>query len=235
MLAMHMLHTLLSTAAIEQPPAGALLWRELRVGMTPEQTAAALRGVDGVSEVSVNRSRKGKLKSIAIKYTQSGVLIGDTRVEIVPTFEGETLQEVSLTGRACASVAAERMNLLRESLKAKYDQSARERVIDEDGVEFQQRVAFWNDETRVRMSWAVDVPSADYIYSNGRGVQGALATLANSMAQASRDAALRACPNDKGASVVTTINYSSQATFSRSHAEEVKAREEKAKATKDAL
>jgi hypothetical protein len=53
-----MIATLLIFAAATSPTAepvflGPTLWRELRLGMTPEQAANELRKVEGISEVAI--------------------------------------------------------------------------------------------------------------------------------------------------------------------------------------
>ena len=109
-------------------------------------------------------------------------------------------------------------------------------MVDEDGVEVEKRAAFWNDEIRVRMSWQVTVPSRTYTSTYGNGKLGnALAALSNSMNDSAYDAAIAACPEDRGSTVLTTLNYSSQSKFLVEHEAEVKARDAKIKATRDAL
>ncbi|MBB5697154.1 hypothetical protein [Sphingomonas yantingensis] len=203
--------------------------------MTPEKTVEVLAKIEGVSGAVVKRDRRNRFKSISITYAPTGVLIGNFKVSISPVFENDRLAEVSLSGSGCAKAEIERLKTVRDSLGSKYAKSGRERVVDEDGVEIEQRVAFWNDETRVRLSWQVDAPNDAYVASSGRGVDGALAGLANLMAQSARDAAIRRCPEDAGVGIQTVVNYSSQAAFLEQHAVETQKREEKRKATRDAL
>lgn len=240
----YLLISLASTQAVPAPPASAavldqnastpLLWRDLRVGMTPEQTADALRQIEGITEVTVRRNRRQKFQSLRIKHAPTGVVVGDMKFEVAPTFDGERLTEITLTSEACAAAGNEQIKLLRSALQDRYERTARERVVDENGVEFQQRAAFWNSETRVRLSYELKSPSSDY-YGSGTGVQGALAGLANMMSQASRDAALQACPNDAGVSVATSVNYSSQAVFLAEQAGDAEARQKRARSTRDGL
>jgi hypothetical protein len=203
--------------------------------MTPEQVAAALRGVEGISLAEVRRDRRNRFKSLKIKYSDPGVTIDGLKIEVQPVFAAERLKEVNLTGSACAGAAKERVTRLGAALRERYGQVTRERVVDDQGVDIEQRLAFWNENTRVRMSWSVDAPVQGGTYYGGSGVAGALAGLANALADSSRDAAIAACPNDRGVKVVTTLNYSSQADFLRAHAAETKEREERARATRDAL
>ncbi len=230
---------LLQAASTELPPPqialGTPLWRDFRVGMTPEQVADVLRTVEGVSQATVKRNSRNKFSRISIKYSDFGVRVGDMKLEIEPVFENVQLDEINLSGRDCLSISTERMKLLRDSLSERYGHFVREKVVDENGVEFEQRAAFWNDDTRVRMSWQVQNPSKEYYSSSGRGVQGALAGLATMLSQQSYEDAVKACTADSGSTVTTTLNYSSQADFLRVHAAEIKAREEKAKAIKQAL
>ena len=163
------------------------------------------------------------------------MLVDGLKVEVQPVFLTERLQEVSLSGTACQSAATGRATRLGVALRERYGQFGRERVVDAEGVNIGQRLAFWNEQTRVRMSWSVDAPVQSGGYYGGRGVQGALAGLANAFADAERDAAMRACPNDRGVKVVTTLNYSSQLEFLRVNEEEAREREERARATRDAL
>ena len=212
-----------------------VLWRDFQSGMSPEQAAEKMRSLDGVVEANVNRSRKGKFKSIDIKYKDRGVSIGQEQMTLVPVFVGDVLTELELSSSACASVAAERMKILRQSLIEKYGRFAPERVIDENGVEVEKRGAFWNDQTRVRMSFQINAPSLDYTPSYGGKTSRALAGLANLMNRQAYEAAVAACPSDQGATVTYTLNYSSQRQFLVDHDAEVKAREAKTKATRDAL
>lgn len=235
MLTLLLLQAITTALANSPSPPSAPLWRELRVGMTPEQAAVAIRSVEGVSEAEVRRDRRGRFRSLRIRYLASGVIVDGLRVEVQPVFLTERLQEVNLSGTACAGAATERAARLGAALRERYGQSVRERVVDSEGVDIEQRFAFWNEHTRVRMSWSVDAPLQSGGYYGGSGVPGALAGLANAFADANRDAAIQACPNDRGVKVVTTLNYSSQREFLRVHDEELREREERARATRDSL
>lgn len=231
---------ILQVAGVFAPTAGEaampLLWRDLQIGMSPEQTAEKIRTIDGVKDVKVNRNRKNKFKSIEFKYKDQGIHIGPDQMLLTTLFDGESLTEISLSSSACASAALEKMKLLKNSLTEKYGNVAPEKVVDENGVEIEKRAAFWTDEIRVRMSWQINVPSQTYTSTYGNGKLGnALAALSNSMSQSAYEAAVNACPDDRGSTVLTTINYSSQSKFLVEHEAEVKARDAKAKATRDAL
>lgn len=224
------------TAPTVGEPAMPLLWRDLQIGMSPEQAAEKIRTIDGVKDVKVNRNKKSKFKSVDVKYKDQGVQIGPDQMVLTTLFDAESLSEISLSSSACASAAVEKMKVLRDSLTEKYGNVAPEKVVDENGVEIEKRAAFWNDEIRVRMSWQVNVPSQIYTSTYGNGKLGnALAALSNSMSQSAYDAAVNACPDDRGSTVLTTINYSSQSKFLVEHEAQVKARDAKAKATRDAL
>lgn len=211
------------------------LWRDLQTNMSPEQVAETLRKVEGIESAQVKRNRRGKFSELMLRYTGGGVVIDDGRMDVAPVFEGERLTALRLSNKGCAKAGAERLQRLRDALKDKYPNSARERVVDEEGVEFEQRVAFWNGDTRVRLSWSLDAPTVPPTSTSGRGALGALTGLANMTAQSSYEAALKECPTDAGTTVTSTITYSSQRSFEAEHAAEQRAREDKAKATRDGL
>lgn len=204
--------------------------------MPPEQVREALLAVDGIKAAEVKRSKKGKFKSLELQYTHSGVPVGDMSVTIEPIFKGEALTDLNLvTPKMCTSVGIERLKELRNSLSEKYRQSVREKVVDENGVEIGQQLAFWNDETRVRLSYQIENPSLSYTSPNGGKTMRALAGLANALAEQNYQAAMSACPNDNGATVVLNINYSSQAVFLKQYESEARAREEKAQSLRKDL
>lgn len=175
MLALLLLQAVAVTPAGPPTPPIVPLWRDLRVGMTPEQAAVALRSVEGISDVEVRRDRRGRFRSLRIKYSPSGVVLDGLKVEVQPVFSADGLQEVNLSGSACAGAARERGNRLGSALAERYGQRARERVVDEQGVQIEERIAFWNEQTRVRMSWRIDAPVQSGGHYVGGGVGGALA------------------------------------------------------------
>jgi hypothetical protein len=191
------------------------LWKGLVWGMSPENAAETLRRIDGVKTVEIIRRPK---KPVALKTLYSmpdGVDIGVFRVQIQAAFIGDKLSEIALQNDSCGSAAVEADRIVSAALKDKFDHSGREKVVDDNGVLLEYRYVFWNDKTRVTMSFESSTPGASpqHGYMSGR-VGSALSGLANSMADEAADAARKACPADaNGARLKTSITYSAQKVF----------------------
>jgi hypothetical protein len=178
--------------------------------MTPDEAGAALRAVSGVAEVKVT-PRKGKQPKFNIRYSEDGVRVGDLRATVKLTFSEDRLTEVTLVTDACADRTVAQMKVIMPVLKEKYGHSGTERVVDENGVPFATQYAFWNDVTRVRLSFReYNLAAAAGMRAPIGGTAGALAELGAAL---TADSARKACPADDGGRAETTINYSAQKTF----------------------
>ena len=218
-----------------RPTIGPVLWRDFRFGMTPEQTADVLRKIDGIKSVEVIRKPK-KPTSLRITYTSAGVMVAEKRIGVAPLLENDRLTEVSIVNDSCASVGTEFAKQTALALKEKYPQHGREKVVDGNGVFVQYRFAFWNEGTRVRLSFSESNPGAYIPHTYGTGkVGGALANFANAVADASVESARAECPADIGKRLTTTIDYSSQAAFLAENQENGARQNAKAKELKDSL
>ena len=234
-----MFNFLILQAAIAQIGApevvGTPLWRDFTYEMSPEQFADAMRAIPGVLKVTVKRDKKNSLKDVSVEYTAEGLSIGGPKISIIPIFENDRLQEITLIESSCFSAGMERAKIIKGSLIEKFGNNGTEVVVDSNGVKIDRRLAMWNANTRVRVSFQNWSPSQDYVYNSGHGVQGALATIANvSSAQAYQEQ-VNQCPSDSGRRLLISVNYSSQQVFGKVHAEELKAREESSLRTKEAL
>lgn len=216
----------------EEPATGPALWSGLRTGMSAEQAASALRQVDGVRAVKVTQ-KKNKPPKLDVSYVADGVDVGFGRAKVTTYFEGAKLSEVDLDIDQCLSAAkAGALNLV-TTLKTKYGAAARESVADPDnGAITSQRLAFWNEETRVRVSERNYNPAQGEASVPGSGAAGAIADIFGAIAS---NEAEKACPLDAGARALWTINYSSQPEFVRVHALEEAERAAKLKKATDGL
>lgn len=234
-----MLIFLIAQAALAQisaPEATApQLWRDFTFGMSPEQYADTMRVVPGVASAVVKRDKKNRLKEVKVEYNERGFTIGGPNITITPLFQGDKLQEITLIESDCFGAGVERTKVIRDSLLSKYHNSGIEQVVDESGAPIDKRFALWNSSTRVRVSLRDWAPTQDYVYNSGRGVQGALATIANASFAQDYQAQVNQCPSDSGRRLLISVNYSSQTVFENVHANEMKARQENTQKTKDSL
>ena len=211
------------------------LWRDFTYGMSPDQFAEAMRTIPGVAKVTVKRDKKKRLKDVVIEYTPDGISIGGPKISVSPVFENDQLQEVNLIESDCFSAGIERAKLIKGSLIEKFDNSGTEVVVDGSGAKIDRRLAMWNSQTRVRLSFQNWQPTQDYVYNSGQGWQGALATIANASSAKTYQDQISECPADSGRRLIISVNYSSQQLFEKVHAEEMKAREDNSKQTKESL
>jgi len=189
---------------------GAVLWQGLRYGMSPDEAAAALRAAPGVAEATIS-PRRGKQPKVNIRYSEEGVRVGDLKATLKLTFSEDRLAEVTLHTDACASTTVAQMKLVMPVLKEKYGGSGRETVVDEKGVPYATQFAFWDDVTRVRVSFReYNLAATAGIRAPVGGTAGALAELGAAL---TADSARKACPADGGGRAETTLNYSSQSVF----------------------
>jgi len=189
-------------------PSSATLWKGLAYGMSAEEAAANLRSVEGIRRVDIKY--KKKIPRLTVSYVADGVDIGPSKAVVETSFEANGLTEVRLKTDECASAAFPKAQTIAEALNEKYASSAREKVVDVSGQPIGFNFAFWDDVTRVRMSFADYNPAIGQASIPGIGAAGAIADIFGAIAS---NAAERACPEDGGARVVTTITYLSQAAF----------------------
>ena len=213
---------------------GALLWRDLRVGMNVEEVATSLRAADGIASVR-GVSKPNKPPKLDIDYAAKGVPIGSLIVSVTPVFENGLLSSVVLISDVCSSEALVNIKAIAENLKEKYGSSQRMTVVDDNGVKIDEQFAFYNGETRVSMAFK-SRNDANYsrAFASGK-LGGSLAKLANSMNESAAQAAIDACPIDRGERTTTSLTYASQAAFATEHAQEEAARTAKANALKNGL
>ena len=186
------------------------LWQGLQHGMSPDEAGAALQAVPGIAEAKLT-PRRGKQPKVNLRYSEQGVRVGDLKATVKLTFSEDRLTEVTLVADACASTTVAQMKLIMPVLKEKYGQSGRETVVDEKGVPFATQFAFWNDVTRVRLSFReYNLAAAASMPAPVGGTVGALAELG---AAITAESARKACPADGGGRAETTINYSAQSIF----------------------
>ena len=212
-----------------------VIWRDFRIGITPEQFAEGLRKAEGISSVDV--TRKGK-KSAKIKITYSvgnGLQIGDLNVAVIPSFINDRLDSVTLSETGCYSTVEVKLEKLFAALGEKYPQQQKVRVVNTDGVSVDTQRAFYNQETRVTVSVSsIDNPYPQHIYG-GTGLMASMNKLANSMADSTYNSNLEGCPIDKGRKATLQLEYVSQDAFMVEHSKENADRAAKAKAIKDGL
>lgn len=220
------------TQTVQSAPVatGAPLWRDLKAGMTAEQAAAVLRAIEGVKAVQIVR-KKNKPPRLDISYTGSAIEVGVLKVIIATIFDGELLKEVTLKADECGSVGVEQAKTTAMALKEKYGSSAREKVVDDNGVFIEYRFAFWNEATRVRMSWSEYNPAN--VGSSGAG--GTLGQIADIFGAIGANSAQAACPTDNGARLTTILTYSPQSDFNSSQQASSSKKGAEQKATKDGL
>ena len=211
------------------------LWRDFTYGMSPEQFAGKMQSIPSVAKVTVKRDKKKKLKNVVIEYAPEGISIGGPKISVVPVFENDRLQEVTLIESDCFSAGIERAKIIKGSLIEKFGSTGTEVVVDGSGAKIDRRLAMWNSRTRVRLSFQNWQPTQDYVYDSGQGWQGALATIANASSAKTYQDQINECPADSGRRLLISVNYSAQEVFEKVHADEMKAREENSKQTKESL
>jgi len=207
-------------AASERVP----LWQTLQEGMTAEEAAIALRGVEGVKTVTVKPSRKGA--TLSISYTAGGIEVAGLPYRILPDFKASRLTGVRLQSEACLSLATEKYKTLRDLLAQKYGDGRTQREVTEDRQLIAIRDTFSTTPTRVLLRLEPgSIPQ--HIYG-ATGFAGALAAIANSSA----DADVEACPNDRGQKAnieVTYLNNANSAAIDAGAAAEEAAKRERDK------
>lgn len=211
------------------------LWKDFQEGMKPEEIVAVAAEVSGDKTIKVKRNKKGKFKEIQFYGDSMVVDIGGLKYSVYFDIQDERLKEINLRRSDCASDAEVRAKALMLPLKEKYGSSVQENVVDETGSQIETRYAFWNDETRVRVSFTTKQPQPDqptYYANNGLGR--ALAAL-SSLAPSAYQMALQACPNSAGVSFETLINYSSQKKFEAEYQKAEMERKLRAEKTKNDL
>lgn len=212
-----------------------LIWRDFRVGMTPEQFADGLRRVDGIKSVEVKRkgTKPAKLK-IAYSVANS-VQIGDLNVAITPSFIDDRLNSVNLSETQCFSAAEAKVPKLIAALSEKYPQQQRVTIVDDDGVQVETQLGLYNQETRVTLSVSsIENPYPHHVYG-GSGFLAAANNLANTLADNSYNSAIEACPLDNGRKATLQLDYVSQERFKLNHDKESADRAARAKKTADGL
>lgn len=216
------------------PVPGAALWHDLRVGMAAEDVAAELRTEEGVKSVRIT-SKPNKPTRMAIDYVDKGVAIGNLIVTVTPVFERNLLSSVVLVSDVCSSEAVVNAKAISENLKAKYGSVQRMNIVDDNGVKIDEQFAFYNEETRVALSFKSRNDAVySRVYASGK-LGNSLAQLSNSMNESAAQNAINACPADRGERTTTSLVYSSQATFLSDHAKDIDERKAKADAMKNGL
>lgn len=217
----------LQTVAVDEASSTRVpLWQTLREGMTVDETAAVLRGIEGIKTVTVKQSRKRP--SLSIKYESAGIEVAGLPYTITPLFKDSYLESVSLESKACLSLATEKYKVLREVLSQKYGKNLSSREVTEERELIAVRDTYSAMPTRVMLRLEPgDVPK--YIHG-ATGLAGALAAIAN----ASTDADIEACPLDRGQRATIRVAYLNNANAAAidaaATAEEVaKRRRDKAK------
>jgi len=212
-----------------------VIWRDFRLGITPEQFAEGLRKADGIKSVDVVRKGK-KPARIRIAYSVgNGMQIGDLNVAVMPSFVNDRLESVSLSETSCYSTVEAKIDKLSAALGEKYPKQQRVKVINPDGVSVDTQRAFHNEDTRVTVSVSpIDNPYPQHIYG-GTGFMAAANKLANSMADSNYNSNIESCPLDKGRKATLQLEYVSQDAFMLEHSKESADRAAKAQATKDGL
>lgn len=212
-----------------------VIWRDFRVGITPEQFAEGLRKAEGIKSVDVTR-KGNKPAKVKIAYSAgNGMQIGDLNVAVTPSFINDRLESVSLTETGCYSAIEAKIGKLADALGEKYPQQQRVKVVNPDGVSIDTQRAFHNQETRVTVSVSpIDNPYPQHVYG-GTGFMAAANKLANSMADSTYNSNIEGCPLDKGRKATLQLEYVSQDSFMLEHSKESAERAAKAKATKDGL
>ena len=188
-----------SAAVTWESEQGVLLWQTLRAGMTADQTAAALRLIEGVKSVTLKPSRKGP--NLSISYGPNGVQVGGLPYKVVLEFKNDRLVSVGLQSEACLSLATAKFHELGDLLSQKYGEGRTAREVTEDRQYVATRNTFATTPTRVVLRVEPgDIPRHVY---GGRGIAGALASIGNSMA----DAEIAACPSDAGQRASIAVTY----------------------------
>lgn len=215
------------TQAINSRP---ILWRSFRAGMTADEALSTFQSIEEVKEAR-SKIKKNKDVEFKIAYVNTKLNIGALNVTIDPVFENGKLVEILLASDECASVTLEKAKITIDLLKNKFGTQATERVVDENGVTIGRQIAFWDNETRVRMSFKDYNPAiVDHVYANGR-LGSALSKLSNSLADQAAAEAVNKCPADRGARATMTLSYSSQATFIQDQSAQKAATKDQAKET----
>lgn len=215
----------------EQP----IIWRDFRMGMTPELVAEHLRKIEGIKSVDV--TRRGK-KPVRVKIGYSigdSISIGNLDVAVNPSFLNDRLDSINLSDTKCYSAIEAKLEGLLAALAEKYPQQQGLNVVNADGVSVDKQRAFYNTETRVTVSiLPIENPYPQHLYG-GTGFLAAANKFANSLADSNYQSAIAACPTDKGRKATLQLDYSSQEQFEHKHRAEKAAREAQAQATKDGL
>lgn len=181
------------------------LWQELTVGMRPEVAAAVIRKVDGIRSVAVKTSKKGKA-SLSIEYTETGISFVGIRQTISTVFDGGALQSVTLSGQACATLAAAKFKELQTLLGEKYGAPVTQREVTEDRQFVGARSVFSSTPTRVMLRY--ELGEAPTYVPPAYGKFGrAMAAIANEAVEAE----IAECPTDAGIKSKIEISYLSNA------------------------
>ncbi len=180
-----------------------ILWQTLREGMNANEVATILRDVDGVKNVRVKTSRRGD--SVSISYTSNGIEVAGLPYRVFPNFEAGRLASIRLETEACLGLSTEKYKNIKELLAQKYGDGRSQRERSEENQLVAVRDVFSATPTRVLLRLEPgSVPQ--HIYG-ATGIAGALAAIAN----ASADADIEACPNDRGQKATIQVTYSNNA------------------------
>ncbi|MEG3167299.1 hypothetical protein U1737_03725 [Sphingomonas sp. LB3N6] len=136
---------------LQASPALIPLWHGLEKGMTPEAAAAALRGIDGISTVQIER-KKGREAELKIEYSEAGISVGPRKVKVDPSFVDDRLSTVTLSHTDCDEAAEQALIDFGNGLQSKYPNRQRETVVNDKGVVEGVRQSYFNAATRVTVS-----------------------------------------------------------------------------------
>lgn len=203
-----------ATATVENRP---VLWRELRLGMTPDEVAAKLREVQGIKSATVKVPKKGKKgePSVSIDYVAPGVTILELPQTVTPVFADSKLQSVSFGSTACLSLAIQKFKDLKAMLAEKYGPDVTKKEVTEDRQLIGIRSTYATTPTRVLLRIEQGA-TPQHVY----GGSGKVANILGQIANSSVDAEIEACPNDAGTKGIIEIIYLDNAISAQAEAQE---------------
>lgn len=205
-----------------------ILWQSLREGMTADETATALRTVEGVKNVTVKTSKKGP--SLSINYTGSGIEVAGLTYKVSTDFNTQGLSSVHLLSDACLGLAMEKYKGLRVLLADKYGEAKTQREVTPDRQLVAVRDTFTGTPTRVVIRLEPgEIPQR--VYAGGSKFAASLAQISN----LATDQAIAACPNDAGQRASIEIAYLDNADAAAIAAQEAASKSAEQEADKSKL